>query len=119
MKEARAAESGVEDAGVAAGTTCAQGVKFRAFQKGQEKASQSKSPFQSGGVYYNQNRFQAGGSVHINPAHKGMFTEQAHEAGYDNVQQFAHHVLGNKDDYNSATERIKSCRNARWWRARY
>jgi hypothetical protein len=50
-KEAMAAESGVEQAGIDAGTTCAQGVKFRAFQKGKEKAK--STPFAYGG--YNSN----------------------------------------------------------------
>jgi hypothetical protein len=33
----------------------------------------------------------------------GAFTAQAKSAGYDNVQEFARHVLANKDDYSGET----------------
>ncbi len=34
---------------------------------------------------------------------KGEFTRKAKAAGYDNVQEYARHVLANKDDYDEKT----------------
>jgi len=46
---------------------------------------------------------QQGGSINIPESHKELFTEQAHKAGYDNVQEFAHHVMANKENYDGTT----------------
>jgi hypothetical protein len=40
------------------------------------------------------------GGIYINPANKGKFTESANRAGMG-VQEFARHVLANKEDYSS------------------
>ena len=34
---------------------------------------------------------------------KGEFTRKAKAAGYDNVQEYARHVIANKDDYDEKT----------------
>ncbi len=34
---------------------------------------------------------------------KGEFTRKAKAAGYDHVQEYARHVLANKDDYDEET----------------
>lgn len=48
------------------------------------------------------NTFSEGGGIHIKPANRGKFTASAKRAGMG-VQEFARHVLANKDDY-SATQ---------------
>ena len=40
--------------------------------------------------------------ININPKHKGLFTAKAKKAGMG-VQEFASHVLANKDQYDKAT----------------
>lgn len=42
------------------------------------------------------NAFADGGGIHIKPSHRGLFTEKAHRAGMG-VQEYASHVLANKD----------------------
>ncbi len=40
--------------------------------------------------------------IHINPAHKGLFTEKA-KSHNEGVQEFASQVLANKDNYSPST----------------
>jgi hypothetical protein len=40
----------------------------------------------------------------LNPAHKGMFTAKAKQAGMG-IQEFARHVLANKKDFDTRTIR--------------
>jgi hypothetical protein len=55
------------------------------------------------------------GGIHINPANKGKFTASAQRAGMG-VQEFASHVLANKEDYNSTqVKRANFARNAASW----
>lgn len=57
------------------------------------------------------NYYKSGG-IHVNPHNKGKFTESAHRAGMG-VQQFANHVLANKDDYSTTQiRRANFARNA-------
>ena len=49
-----------------------------------------------------QNYFGDGGGIHIKKANKGKFTAQANRAGMG-VQEYASHVLANKEDYPAAT----------------
>lgn len=52
-----------------------------------------------------------GNKIKIKPENKGKFTAQAKRAGYG-VQEFARHVLANKDKYSSATvKRANFARN--------
>lgn len=44
--------------------------------------------------------FKKGGGIHINPKNKGKFTASAKRAGMS-VQEFARHVLANKDKYST------------------
>ena len=44
--------------------------------------------------------FKKGGGIHINPKNKGKFTASAKRAGMG-VQEFARHVLANKDKYST------------------
>lgn len=55
------------------------------------------------------------GGIHINPANKGKFTESAQRAGMG-VQEFASHVLANKEDYSSTqVKRANFAHNAAGW----
>lgn len=62
-----------------------------------------------GGMY-------AKGGIHINPANKGKFTASAQRAGMG-VQEFANHVLANKEDYSSTqVKRANFAHNAAGWK---
>lgn len=57
------------------------------------------------------NTFSEGGGIHIKPANRGKFTASAKRAGMG-VQEFAKHVLANKDDYSSTqVKRANFARN--------
>ena len=56
------------------------------------------------------------GGIHINPANKGKFTASAQRAGMG-VQEFANHVLANKEDYSSTqVKRANFAHNAAGWK---
>lgn len=46
--------------------------------------------------------FMKTGGIYINPKNKGKFTAKAKRHGYG-VQEYARHVLANKDKYSTAT----------------
>ena len=48
------------------------------------------------------NSYKTGGEIHIKKSHEGLFTQKANRAGMG-VQEFASHVLANKDNYSTAT----------------
>lgn len=57
-----------------------------------------------------------GSGIHINPANKGKFTASANAAGMG-VQEFASHVLANKDNYSATqVKRANFARNAAGWK---
>ena len=59
------------------------------------------------------------GGIYINPANKGKFTESANRAGMG-VQEFARHVLANKEDYSSTqVKRANFARNAAKWKKQF
>lgn len=61
------------------------------------------------------NRYGNGGSIHIDPSKKGTFTAAAKRHGMG-VQEFASHVLSNKDNYSSVMVRKANfARNAAKW----
>ena len=56
------------------------------------------------------------GGIHINPANKGKFTASAQRAGMG-TQEFASHVLANKEDYSSTqVKRANFAHNAAGWK---
>nr|DAJ81502.1 MAG TPA: hypothetical protein [Caudoviricetes sp.] len=56
--------------------------------------------------------FALGGGIHIKESHKGLFTKEAKEHGMG-VQEFASHVLANKDKYSpEVVKRANFARNA-------
>jgi hypothetical protein len=68
------------------------------------------------GGYFPQNIMFAEGGININPANKGKFTASAKRAGMG-VQEFARHVLANKEDYSSTqVKRANFARNAAKWK---
>lgn len=75
--------------------------------------SQIKSQRSAYGGYLNQHAM--GGNIHINPANKGKFTASAQAAGMG-TQEFARHVLANKEDYSSTqVKRANFAHNAAGW----
>ena len=74
-------------------------------------------PEQSEGEMYDDNsvNYKMGG-ININPANKGKFTASAENAGMG-VQEFANHVLANKEDYSSTqVKRANFAHNAAGWK---
>lgn len=66
-------------------------------------------------VFDDNNSFANGGGINIKKSHEGLFVKQAKEEGMD-VQEFANHVLANKDKYSSSTvRRATFARNASNW----
>ena len=60
--------------------------------------------------------FADGGGIHIKKANRGKFTESAKRAGMG-VQEYARHVLANKDKYSSTlVKRANFARNASKWK---
>lgn len=58
------------------------------------------------------NTFESGGGIHIKKSHRGLFTKEAkaHDMG---VQEFASHVLANKDKYSpEVVKRANFAKNA-------
>lgn len=56
-----------------------------------------------------------GGTIHINPENRGKFTESARRADMG-VQEFASHVLSNKEDYSTTQiRRANFAKNASKW----
>ena len=66
-------------------------------------------------VFDDSNSFANGGGISIKKSHEGLFTKQAKENGMD-VQEFANHVLANKDKYPASTvRRANFARNVNNW----
>ena len=67
--------------------------------------------------YPNASRqLKSGSGIYIKPENKGKFTASAKAAGMG-VQEFASHVLANKDDYSSTqVKRANFARNAAGWK---
>lgn len=63
------------------------------------------------------NSYKTGGEIHIKKSHEGLFTQKANRAGMG-VQEFASHVLANKENYSSETvKQANFARNAAKWHA--
>lgn len=69
-------------------------------------------------VFDDNNSFANGGGIHIKKSHEGLFTQQAAKQGMS-VQEFASHVLANKDKYPASTvRRATFARNASHWNSK-
>ena len=65
------------------------------------------------------NFFSDGGGIHIKKSHEGLFTEKANRAGMG-VQEYASHVLANKENYPTSTVRQANfARNAKKFKHAY
>ena len=65
------------------------------------------------------NFFSDGGGIHIKKSHEGLFTEKANRAGMG-VQEYASHVLVNKENYPTSTVRQANfARNAKKFKHAY
>lgn len=76
--------------------------------------------YECGGMYayggYIPEEYFAQGGIHIKPENRGKFTASAKRAGMG-VQEFASHVLANKEDYSSTqVKRANFARNAAKWK---
>ena len=82
----------------------------QAEPQGMSEQSEGEMPINKyGGMY-------AKGGIHINPANKGKFTASAQHAGMG-TQEFARHVLANKEDYSSTqVKRANFAHNAAGWK---
>ena len=70
--------------------------------------------FKSGGILISLDK--KGNKIHIKKVNRGKFTESANRAGMG-VQEFARHVLANKNKYSSTlVKRANFARNARKWK---
>lgn len=70
--------------------------------------------FKRGGLLINVDK--KGNKIHIKKANRGKFTESANRANMG-VQEFARHVLANKDKYSSTlVKRANFARNAAKWK---
>ena len=63
------------------------------------------------------NSYKTGGEINIKKSHEGLFTQKANRAGMG-VQEFASHVLANKQNYSSETiKQAVFAHNAAKWHA--
>lgn len=85
----------------------------RGLQDGLEKLAVTQEQLRN---QMQEKEYAEGGSIHINPANKGKFTASANAAGMG-VQEFANHVLANKDDYSpTQVKRANFAKNAAGWK---
>lgn len=65
------------------------------------------------------NYLDAPSPIHLNPAHKGKFTDWCKEHGFKSVQAAAKHVLANKDHYSAEVVKMANfAHNAPKWNHR-
>lgn len=84
------------------------------MKRGGQPTFYNGAMYQTGG-YIPEYGEMAYGGIHINPANKGKFTASAKSAGMG-VQEFASHVLANKEDYSSTqVKRANFAHNAAGW----
>lgn len=80
-----------------------------------QSAQYNRNIFNSFQKAYGGANYKKGG-IHINPANKGKFTKSASSAGMS-TQQFANHVLSNKDRYSpTQVKRANFAKNAAKWK---
>lgn len=85
-------------------------------EKDEETVAQA---FREGGAYYKET-YKDGGGIYIKPSHRGLFTKAANRAGYESVQEYASHVLANREDFSpSRVKQANFARNAAGWRHEY
>jgi hypothetical protein len=91
--------------------------KVAAYAKkmGVQLPSMDNESMEQGQSEQSEGEYKYGG-IHINPANKGKFTASAQRAGMG-TQEFASHVLANKEDYSSTqVKRANFAHNAAGWK---
>lgn len=89
--------------------------QLKAIRKGELPSMDNEQMEPQGMSEASEREYEKGG-IHINPANKGKFTASAERAGMG-VQEFARHVLANKEDYSSTqVKRANFARNAAGWK---
>jgi hypothetical protein len=91
--------------------------KVAAYAKkmGVELPSMDNESMEQGQSEQSEGEYKYGG-IHINPVNKGKFTASAQRAGMG-TQEFASHVLANKEDYSSTqVKRANFAHNAAGWK---
>lgn len=80
--------------------------------KNKSAEAKNKIPTNIFGSLASTSLFALGGGIHIKKSHRGLFTKEAKEHGMG-VQEFASHVLANKDKYSpEVVKRANFARNA-------
>ncbi len=82
------------------------------ISKNKSAEAKNKIPINIFGNLANTSLFALGGGIHIKKSHRGLFTKEAkeHDMG---VQEFASHVLANKDKYSpEVVKRANFARNS-------
>lgn len=82
------------------------------ISKNRSAEAKNKIPINIFGSLASTPLFALGGGIHIKKSHRGLFTKEAKEHGMG-VQEFASHVLANKDKYSpEVVKRANFARNA-------
>lgn len=82
----------------------------------QQQEEEEEMTYEYGGAMMDDSDMMKYGGINIDPKNKGKFTESANRAGMG-VQEFAKHVLANKEDYSSTqVKRANFARNAAKWK---
>lgn len=82
------------------------------ISKNKSAEAKNKIPTNIFGSLTSTPLFALGGGIHIKKSHRGLFTKEAKEHGMG-VQEFASHVLANKDKYSpEVVKRANFARNA-------
>lgn len=82
------------------------------ISKNRSAEAKNKIPINIFGSLASTPLFALGGGIHIKKSHRGLFTKEAKEHGMG-VQEFASHVLANKDKYSpEVVKRANFARNS-------
>lgn len=85
------------------------------LQTAQEQVKQSQAEQEKALQAILTGQYADGGTIHIKEQNKGLFTKAAKRAGMG-TQEYARHILANKDDYSSTlVKRANFARNAAGW----
>lgn len=85
------------------------------LQESQEQLKQEQQEQEQAMQAILSGQYADGGTINIKEANKGLFTKAAKKAGMG-TQEYAHHILANKDDYSTQQiRRANFARNAAGW----
>lgn len=85
------------------------------LQESQEQLKQEQQEQEQAMQAILSGQYADGGTINIKEANKGLFTKAAKKVGMG-TQEYAHHILANKDDYSTQQiRRANFARNAAGW----